>query len=147
MNDLLGLGEVATAAKRRFIGQVGEPARGEGVQDADHVPRLQRRHQRISRPSSHLMTATESFALREQAGLKTIRKHELSAAEIEQIIEAYKGGRLTQKETAFAFGVSEGLVSRLVSAQRNDPLFLASLRKREDKRRDKLRAVMTESCA
>ena len=83
--------------------------------------------------------------MREGTGRKKIKRNQLSAAEVEEIVEAARTKGRTQKETAFNFGVSERLVSSLVVAARKDPMFLGAVRKREQKRREKLRAVVTEA--
>ena len=67
------------------------------------------------------MTATEAHELRESAGRKTIRKHQLSSSEVESIIRSYQTKKQTQKEVASVFGVSERLVSSLVVASKKDP--------------------------
>ena len=83
--------------------------------------------------------------MRESTGRKTIRKDKLSVDEIDKIIVTYKTEKLTQREIAVKFGVSARLVSSLVVSERKNPDFLSSLRKREKKRREKLRAVINES--
>jgi hypothetical protein len=84
--------------------------------------------------------------MRESVGQKTIKKNQLSAAEVEAIIVACQTGKQTQSEVACAFGVSSRLVSSLVVAARKDPSFVENTRKRETKKREKLRAVIEKSC-
>ena len=154
LDDLLGLGEVATKARQRFesAGR-GAPADSSQVQAvlADSAEsrslQLKRKYERKARCGMNLTTATETYALRESVGRKKIKRHELSAAEVAEIVEAAKTLKWTHRDTAARFGVTEKLVSNLVVAARKDPHFLASLRKREEKRREKLRAVLTESVA
>ena len=84
--------------------------------------------------------------MRESLGQKTIRKHQLSAAEIEAIVDAAKTGQRTQKEIALEFGVSARLVSSLFVSAKKDPSFVEETRKRESKKREKLRAVVEKAC-
>ena len=92
------------------------------------------------------MSARDAYEMRESVGQKTIKKHQLSIAEVEAIIDAYKTGKRTQSEVACAFGVSSRLVSSLVVAARKDPSFVVTTRKRETKKREKLRTVIEKSC-
>ena len=80
--------------------------------------------------------------MRETISCKTIKKHELLASEIEYIVETSKTTKQTHKEVASMFGISHGLVSRLVVSARKDPMFLQSLKKKEAKRMEKLRTVI-----
>ena len=107
---------------------------------------MTRKYDRSSDLRNRLTTATDEYKLRESVGRKTIKKHQLSAAEIEAIINACKTGQQTQREIALEFGVSARLVSSLVVAAKKEASFVEQTRKRETKKRDKLRAVIEESC-
>ena len=61
------------------------------------------------------------------------------------IIDAAKVEKLTHREVAVKFGVSPRLVSGLVTADRKDPEFVPSARRREMKKRLKMRAVVQTS--
>ena len=102
LSSLLGLGEVATRAKRRFMDAACE--------DAPLIPRepqvdrepedqlkieLKRRYQRLKRPPKDLTSPTELYALREAIGRKTIKKHELLVSEMEEIVETSKRTKQT----------------------------------------------------
>ena len=91
------------------------------------------------------MTAIEAYEQRDSIGRRTIKKHELSAAEIEEILQCVRDDKLAHREAAVKFGVSPRLVSSLVSAQKRDGAFLDTLRGREQKRRQKLGAVLDAS--
>ena len=83
--------------------------------------------------------------MRETVPRRTIKKHELSADEVEKIVVAARTMKRTRAEIGLVFGVSGQLVTELATAAKKDPTFLSTLKKREDKRREKLRLVVTKS--
>ena len=82
-----------------------------------------------------MSTPTEVYGMRETVPRRTIKKHELSADEVEKIVDAGRTMKRTRQEIGVAFGVSGRLVTRLVTSARKDPTFLSALKKKEDKRR------------
>ena len=153
LSSLLGLGEIATKVKARFAEArvpVEEQTLSERVRGVvpEALGRLQltRKYDRSIDLRKRLTTATDDYEMREAVGRKTIKKHKLSAAEIETIINACKTGRQTHKEVALEFGVSPRLVSSLVVSAKKEVAFVDQTRKRETKKREKLRAVIEKSC-
>ena len=153
LSSLLGLGEIATKVKARFA-EARAPAEEQTlservravVPEAPGRLQLTRKYDRPIDLRKRLTTATDDYEMRESVGRKTIKKHQLSAAEIEAIINACKAGRQTQKEVALEFGVSARLVSSLVVSAKKEGAFVDQTRKRETKKREKLRAVLAKSC-
>ena len=83
--------------------------------------------------------------MRETVPRRTIKKHELSADEVEKIVVAARTMKRTRQEIGLVFGVSSQLVTKLATTAKKDPTFLSTLKKKEDKRREKLRLVVTKS--
>ena len=95
LSSLLGLGEIATKVKARFShasmqASAQDPSDYTRAASAEEPRRIQltRRYDRAACPRRRLATASDAHEMRETVGHKTIRKHQLSAAEIESIIAA-----------------------------------------------------------
>ena len=76
---------------------------------------------------------------------KKLKKSQLNSDEMSGIITSVSSEKLSHKEAAIKHGVSPRLVQSLTSASKRDPEFLNKTRDKEDKRRLKLRAVISES--
>ena len=140
--QLMGLGQVATTVKKRFMNEIGS-MEIDGASDSNqHVQKLKRGYSRGDRSTVKFDGAFDALEFRENPGRKTKKKHELSSAEIRQIIDAIKINKLAHREAAFKFGINVRLVSSLVVADKKDPEFAKRTLDHEMKRRKKLRAVL-----
>ena len=76
---------------------------------------------------------------------KKRRRNQLSVAEQRDIVATVKELKLSHAQAAIRYGITTLLVSRLVTESRNPETFLVSAKKREDKRKQKYRAVVNHS--
>ena len=138
----MGLGKLATDAKKRFTAVLESLGANSAHESSERAEKIKRGYARGSRGTAKLGGAFDTLEFREGPSNKTKKKHELSSAEIMQIINAVKVDKLSQHEVAVKFCVSARLVSSLVAAVTKDPEFVKRTLDRENKRRQKLRAVL-----
>ena len=124
--ELMGLGQVATTVKRRFIAELNQLHRSDDDDAQNDVPviQLKRAHARGNRVVVNKFPgALDSLEFREGPRIKTTKRHQLSCDEIMQVIDAVKVDKLAYREVAIKYGVSTGLVQRLITANKKVPAF------------------------
>ena len=143
--ELMGLGQVATAVRQRFMTPITVPDREWAERDDGRVIKLKRGYTRGDRGQVQFRGAFDELEFREGPRRKTKRRHELSSEEVARVINAVKVDKLGHREVATKYGVSAKLVSELVVADRKDATFQHQVREREGKRGRKLQLVLAHA--
>ena len=150
--ELTLFARIATRAKERFTNDAsGDQDHGLQVENAHGSPMdvdelsLNRGYCRKKDIGKRLFKDSGLAELDVGKRRKTLKKHQLSADEIEAVVSSVRGDKLSHNEAARKHQISPRLVQSLASALKKDPEFLQRARKKEMKGRQKLRAVITEA--